>query len=342
MDLEAIFEVKLSVGAPDKPATARQQAPEEIVDITTPSKTPKGRAGKLERQQTIRMQTLQEAGDFQAQILRRYRCDNKHCLNVQNHCWIAATGKHYKIKTPQLEAWSNAVQNGETTLHNPPAHLLTYWLSKQGSVDAEKREEGRQAAPAASPAAIPAEGNTLGQIFEFMNRYQLQHGHNQALSTVQQALSLQQPGGLPLLQFLQPFLSSNLSGAPIVASPTRERPGSGDSGSPESALCSSPVPANEDEARYVRAFFEHEIEATIDEHRRDAWKKAMGLAVEHSWGVEDLRKMKKPTSHQYRTACNYGVSEGLTRQFKGKLKLFKRINAARKEIQTAEVVEDQV
>jgi hypothetical protein len=81
----------------------------------------KSRTSYLQEQNDARVQAIQNAGDFQRQLIERWRCIDNNCTNRNNFCFPDPQdrSKHYNITAPQHESWASAISRSEATIHSP-------------------------------------------------------------------------------------------------------------------------------------------------------------------------------------------------------------------------------
>lgn len=118
--------------------------------VATLSRTPrKTRSTHLQEQNEARVRAIQNAGDFQRQLMDCWRCEDSNCTNRHNFCFPdpQERSKHYNITSPQHESWAGAISRDEATIHCPPIKIWQYWQS-QGAITRESREPTRKGAAA--------------------------------------------------------------------------------------------------------------------------------------------------------------------------------------------------
>ncbi|KAK9365656.1 hypothetical protein V1509DRAFT_649410 [Lipomyces kononenkoae] len=76
---------------------------------------------RLQDQHTARLDAIRIAGDFQRQLMERWRCRDDNCANKNNFCFPepADPSRHYNITAPQREMWSNSIASALATIQLP-------------------------------------------------------------------------------------------------------------------------------------------------------------------------------------------------------------------------------
>jgi hypothetical protein len=126
------------------PPTAKQQR--TALNITSSPPT------RLDKQDTFRTKSskatvvnrkdqYEDRAKNQQLLADTSRCQDKHCPNHPNLCWIdSIKHQHFAMSVAQLENWARHIEKGEATLTNPPIVMVQYWLQKQhpvGSAEAK-------------------------------------------------------------------------------------------------------------------------------------------------------------------------------------------------------------
>ncbi|KAK9245691.1 hypothetical protein V1506DRAFT_537665, partial [Lipomyces tetrasporus] len=116
-----------------------------------------------------RLDAIRIAGDFQRQLMERWRCRDDNCTNKNNFCFPEPTdpSRHYNITAPQHEMWSNSIASGEATIQLPPIKLLRYWEQNQGNINRLSRRPAKQ-------TAIQQTRSTMERLAEMQQQMQEQ------------------------------------------------------------------------------------------------------------------------------------------------------------------------
>ncbi|KAK9364299.1 hypothetical protein V1509DRAFT_613601, partial [Lipomyces kononenkoae] len=141
------FEISAVKEAPAKQKRSADDA--DTVSSSPPAPPEKKRRGdRLQDQHTARLDAIRIAGDFQRQLMERWRCRDENCTNKNNFCFPEPSepSRHYNITAPQHEMWSNSIASGEATIQLPPIKLLRYWEQNQGYINRLSRQPAKQTA----------------------------------------------------------------------------------------------------------------------------------------------------------------------------------------------------
>jgi len=103
--IQLTFETKLQCEAAlqsKKRATSSSTKPtekagEDSSPATTPTQKLKDRSGKLMAQHQLRMENLGRSGDFQTQIMHRWRCADETCSNKGNVCCVSSLFSNRRV-----------------------------------------------------------------------------------------------------------------------------------------------------------------------------------------------------------------------------------------------------
>jgi len=118
-DLRAVFKFKITYNV--KALTIKRKKIAEATTAATAAAKeskeedrpiPSKRTDKLLEQHSVKLEALREAGEFQSQLMRYWKCYDDSCLNKDNYCFVDAASSpplHYALKPPHMESWSNAV-----------------------------------------------------------------------------------------------------------------------------------------------------------------------------------------------------------------------------------------
>ncbi|KAL9589464.1 MAG: hypothetical protein Q9179_007986, partial [Wetmoreana sp. 5 TL-2023] len=112
------------------------------VDIDTPlAKKPATRTDKLLDRARLRADALENAGNFDAKLIRRWQCFDTQCYNHNGFCFIDFAGEHFDIDATQQSKWAKAISNGDPgiSIERPPTKLYNFWVKTQGPVTQSSR-----------------------------------------------------------------------------------------------------------------------------------------------------------------------------------------------------------
>ncbi|KAF1816605.1 hypothetical protein P152DRAFT_129658 [Eremomyces bilateralis CBS 781.70] len=133
----------------------------------------------------------------------------------------------------------------------------------------------------------------------------------------------------PVDQFRGP--PSDINHPPTTFANTEYRPQSAQDHRPRQASVapisqsapSSPINTDEDDIEIVIKFFDWKIRNTQSEIRQDKLMRAKETIVQNDWTLDDMKTMSDPDTRLYSLALAKGITDGMARQFKSDLRLFK-------------------
>ena len=87
---------------------------------------------------------------------------------------------------------------------------------------------------------------------------------------------------------------------------------------------SSPIASTRHEEEAVlEQFFEWHIVSSQGERSRQRWRRVQDIVLDQAWTIDDLKGMSDPSSRLYQIAIDRGVPDGVVRNLKADLKVFK-------------------
>ena len=93
---------------------------------------------------------------------------------------------------------------------------------------------------------------------------------------------------------------------------------------PNTARESSPLAIDDDENRRVlKSFFKWMRERHHNPDFKDAIDEVKNVIIQNFWTIDDLKQMSDPSSMAYKRAVEWGIPDGLMRNFKKDLQIFK-------------------
>ncbi|KKA22226.1 hypothetical protein T310_3744 [Rasamsonia emersonii CBS 393.64] len=340
---------------PPKQSTT-DEASSPISSSPPVASTRSNRTGRLLEQHSRRLESIRIAGDFQRQLMERYRCLDDNCTNKNNYCFPDPTDPnlHYNITAAQHEMWANSIASGEATLQQPPYKLIRYWEREQGPITRQSRQPFKAVFPTANQdsngapngdATADAEQMLQARMMDQLEameekqerreerneRRQMQREQRELL--LQQQQLLLQPHLQSLYNPLRPLLGRQ--DPPNLSAPLRES-------TPVRPKSSSPIDANEDDADILAAFFDWKINNTKNPERKAKWEHAKQTVMANDWSIQELQQMEDGSCAMYQRAIKAGISDGFARGFKSELHKFKDYYRHLKEETKAAMALDQL
>ncbi|KAL2801521.1 hypothetical protein BJX63DRAFT_438765 [Aspergillus granulosus] len=335
----AATEVDLSSPVPSSPPPASVPA----------KKGRKNRSSYLQEQHEARVQAIRNIGDFQRQLMERWRCIDENCTNQNNFCFLDPLdrSKHYNITAPQIESWASAISSSEATIHGPPIKIWQYWQN-QGAITRESREPARKSAATARQATIDRliemqtqnmEMMMQQRIMDQMESYTEKEERREELKErrqIQRNLRQQELERGPPLQY-----SGSL---PSVLYTPRPQPPTQQAPTPAPVpiflnRTSSPIDAAEEDADILAAFFVWKLQITRNSDRKAKWERARDIIMENDWSIRDLQLMEDDSSSMYNRAIKAGISDGFARGFREELRVFKLVYRQQRGVQEEEAIQ---
>ncbi len=91
---------------------------------------------QLLNQAQIRAETLVDVNNFNKALLNHWQCNDKHCKNQNDFCFMNFTDKHYNINYIQQFLWSKIISNNEANISIKQFSMSLYnlWSDKQNFV----------------------------------------------------------------------------------------------------------------------------------------------------------------------------------------------------------------
>ncbi len=137
------YTIKIEVNAKAEKPTRKR--PAEVVsedsDADERSRQRRTRIDQLLNRARIRSDTLADVDNFDRALLNRWQCNDEHCRNQNDFCFVNFAGKHYNIDHTQQSLWSKAISNGEAnvSIERSSTSLYNFWSDKQSSVTSLSR-----------------------------------------------------------------------------------------------------------------------------------------------------------------------------------------------------------
>lgn len=375
--LLVIFEISV---AQDPKAVAaaqrkRSRKPVEVdSDVLSSSPPPQperkriSRGDRLQEQHATRLDAIRIAGDFQKQLMERWRCREENCTNKNNYCFIEPTDstRHYNITAAQHEMWANSIGTGEATVQCPPLKLLRFWESEQGSISRLSRRPAKQTALQQASSAMERLAEMQVQMQEQMmnqrvfdqmealeekqerreernERRQMQREQRELQSSLQNTpfSGYMMPPQVPMQTpvYMKPFTSTY---GPATCLNNGYTAGLTPGNLPAAPAAptvrqrySSPINAEEEDAEILAMFFHWKISMTKNSDRRMKWQHAQEIVSRNDWSIQELQQMEDGVSAMYQRAIKAGISDGFARGFRAEIHLFKGYYQRLKETEVA-------
>ena len=143
--LYVLFEVKIDCNALTEKKKKKQETPKPVSASTvnnagsapssplaTTARSRSSRTSRLLDEQTVRqssrtaaLEKIGTAGEFQRELMQKYRCIDQNCTNYNNYCYFdpRQPRQHFNITARQHESWANSISSGQATLEQP----LNFW-----------------------------------------------------------------------------------------------------------------------------------------------------------------------------------------------------------------------
>jgi hypothetical protein len=325
-----------------------------------PEKKRLNRGERLQEQHTARLDTIRAAGDFQRQLMDRWRCREENCTNKNNYCFInPANHSHYNITVPQHETWANAISSNEATLQCPPIKLLHFWEQEQGSINRLSRQPTRQSAiqeakstmeRLAEMQAHMQEQMMQQRMFDQMEAFEEKQERREERNLQRQMQKEQRDHLIQNRFYMTPQFHSQLpqstsyitplSAANIAKSPLQhpaQPPLQPCDPAPEQRY-SSPINIEEEEADILVAFFDWKIANTRNTDRKAKWLHARNVVIKNDWSIIELQQMQDGISAMYQRAIQAGISDGFARGFRAEIHAFKQYYRHHRDAEAAVVL----
>ncbi|KAL2813558.1 hypothetical protein BJX63DRAFT_394123 [Aspergillus granulosus] len=257
-----------------------------------PAVAKKGRRNRtsyLQEQHEARVQVIRNVGDFQRQLMERWRCIDDNCTNRNNFCFPDPSdrSRHYNITAPQTESWASAISSSEATIHSPPIKIWQYWQS-QGTITRESREPIRKSAAAARQAnfdrliELQTQNIEMTMQQQILDRVQSQQEQEERRKEIKERRQLQQDiqeQAFPPLYYNQPPASAPelFFRSPLYRGITTPRaqynPQPAPTPTPAAPIfnnrTSSPIDTVEEDADILALFFEWKLDTTRNADQQD-------------------------------------------------------------------------
>ncbi|OJD20631.1 hypothetical protein ACJ73_08033 [Blastomyces percursus] len=266
-----------------------------------PSSNQSARTSQLLQQNSTRLDAIRNAGEFQRQLMDRFRCRQQSCTNQNNYCYPdpVDTSLHYNITVPQHESWANAISSGDATLQQLPMKLLQYWQTVQGPISRESCQPIKRSAMQQTKSAMERmlemqqqmqeqymQQRMMDQMeaMEAMEEKQERREELRERRQIQRARQLDQQ----LYSQREPHFNSYLpsqsstSGPPLVSNPFPKTV------PPKS---SSPIQPVSDDIDVLIPFFDWRISRTSNAEKRRKWEQAKDRVLTNDWSIKDLKDM---------------------------------------------------
>ncbi|KAK9321415.1 hypothetical protein V1517DRAFT_308962 [Lipomyces orientalis] len=267
-----------------KDAPTKQKRPKDDTDKVSSSPPPqpekKRRGDHLRDQHTARLDAIRIAGDFQRQLMERWRCRDDNCTNKNNFCFPEPTdpSRHYNSTAPQHEMWSNSIARGEATIHLPSRKLLRYWKQNQGNINRLSRHPAKQ-------TAIQQTRSTTERLAEMQQQMQEQMLQQRVFDQIEALEEKQERreerNERRQMQREQREFLQNHSYPGYLMQPQLplHSPGQIPYTKPYNST-SNYIVADEDDADILALFFNWRISNTGNSDRRTKWQHAEMLSLE--------------------------------------------------------------
>ena len=282
-----------------------------------------GRVSRLQEQHQVRVETLRTVGDFQGQLMERYRCQEDNCTNRNNFCFVdpVERTKHYNMTVAQQEAWASAMSRGEATLLNPPSKLYRYWVQEQGGITRNSREPTKVSATRETRFSIDRlmdmqekmqEQIMQSRMMDHMDQLQERQERRDDRNEVRLQRERDRHHEEQRVSALPAFSRQPRAHLPVAYLPASDR-------------MSSPIDGIEDDADVLDHFFLWKMANTRDVGRREKWERVHTVVRSNDWYIKDIKAMEVPDSDMYRRAIQAGLTDGIARGLRGELRSFKPV-----------------
>ncbi len=84
----------------------------------------------------IRAETLVNINNFNKALLNCWQCNDEHCRNQNDFCFVNFADKHYNMNHIQQSLWNKMISNDEININieQSSISLYNFWSDKQSSV----------------------------------------------------------------------------------------------------------------------------------------------------------------------------------------------------------------
>ncbi len=84
----------------------------------------------------ISTDTLVDVDNFDKALLNRWQCNDEHCKNQNDFCFVNFTDKHYNMNHTQQSLWSKMISNvkANISIEWSSIFLYNFWSDKQNFV----------------------------------------------------------------------------------------------------------------------------------------------------------------------------------------------------------------
>lgn len=366
--IEAHFDINVQCDAilPTPKRSRQPEPPSSDIPSSPPSFPPKkrqNRSSRLQEQHSTRLDTIRVAGNFQRQLMDRWRCHDPNCTNKDNYCFPDPTErtKHFNITAVQHEAWANAISNGEATIQNPPVKMLRYWEEHQGALNRQSRQPARQTFIQQTKSSLERLAEMQQQMHERMlearmydqmdaleEKQERREERNERRRMEQErrehelahARLMYMPphyAAMPYSHGQSPRPMMPISGQYPAAQYPRAPITPQAASRASQKRRSSPIDETTDEYELLESFFYWKNVNTPNPRQKEKWNQVKEIVFQNDWTIQDLKDMEDDASPMYQRAIKAGISDGFTRLIQRELQAFKRDVRRQKEAHEEEL-----
>ncbi len=132
------YTIKIEINAKIEKSTHKRSA--EIVsedsDADERSRQRRTCIDQLLNRAWIRADTLADVDNFDKALLNHWQCNDEHCRNQNDFCFVNFADKHYNMNHTQQFLWDKTISNVEANINieQSSTSLYNFWSDKQSSV----------------------------------------------------------------------------------------------------------------------------------------------------------------------------------------------------------------
>ncbi len=132
------YTIKIEINVKAEKSTRKRSA--EIVsedsDIDEKSRQRRTCIDQLLNWAWIRVETLADVENFNRALLNHWQCNDEHCRNQNDFCFVNFANKHYNMNHTQQSLWNKTISNDKAniSIEWSSISLYNFWSDKQSSV----------------------------------------------------------------------------------------------------------------------------------------------------------------------------------------------------------------
>jgi len=132
------YTIKIKINAKTEKSTCKRSA--EIVsedsDVDEKSHQRCTCIDQLLNRAWIRAETLADVDNFNKALLNCWQCNDEHCRNQNDFCFVNFADKHYNMNHTQQSLWSKIIFNDEAnvSIEQSSISLYNFWSDKQNFI----------------------------------------------------------------------------------------------------------------------------------------------------------------------------------------------------------------